>query len=269
MNISLPTVKKLFLSAPNRCSFPKCTTPLIDQAGHVLAQICHIKGEKPSAARYDSNQSETERNLFDNLILMCSVHHKVIDDDEEAYSVDRLMALKDKHNKLSDEKGKEISDEQAKEAIENAVIIHGQINAPVVISQNQLGGQTAYSITNNATPPRRIQDSAINITCNELKKYNALGIKFWIPWADSEAQVLAQDIEMVVKNSGWAIKSFEHRVENKPIYGLVIGVPHVLKDDIRILILYNWLKQCGLNPQAELIDQQDIVIRVGHNPISR
>jgi hypothetical protein len=34
------------------------------------------------------------RHGFDSLILMCGVHHKVIDDDEESYTVQRLTGLK-------------------------------------------------------------------------------------------------------------------------------------------------------------------------------
>jgi hypothetical protein len=85
---SRPTVKRLFALSGNRCAFPRCSTPLVDpQSGSIVGEVCHIKGEKPGAARYDPNQSNEERHGFDNLILLCNVHHKVADDDEAVYTV--------------------------------------------------------------------------------------------------------------------------------------------------------------------------------------
>ena len=64
------TLKKLVAVSGNRCAFPKCSTPLVDpQSGSIVGEVCHIKGEKPGAARYDSNQSNKERHGFDNLIV--------------------------------------------------------------------------------------------------------------------------------------------------------------------------------------------------------
>ena len=62
-----------------------------------MGKICHIKGARPGSARYDRDQSAVERHGFDNLMLMCGRHHDVIDDDEEAYSVERLLKMKADH----------------------------------------------------------------------------------------------------------------------------------------------------------------------------
>src|SRR5947209_5850094 len=88
---SRPTVKRLFAVSGNRCAFPKCSTPLVDAgSGSIIGEICHIKGEKPTAVRYDAAQSQEDRHGFDNLILFCGVHHKVVDDNESAYTFERL-----------------------------------------------------------------------------------------------------------------------------------------------------------------------------------
>src|SRR5690606_21983316 len=92
------TIKQLFGVSGNLCAFPKCTTPLIDpQSKSVIGEICHIQGDKPGAPRYDANQSNKDRQSFDNLILLCNVHHKIVDDDEVAYTVERLMQMKQDH----------------------------------------------------------------------------------------------------------------------------------------------------------------------------
>ncbi|MBV9174691.1 MAG: hypothetical protein JOZ81_31905 [Chloroflexi bacterium] len=90
------TIKRLFALSNNCCAFPKCTAGLVVESV-VTGEVCHIKAASPDGPRYDPSQSDEERHAFDNLLLMCPAHHKVIDDDEEAYSVDRLHALKQRH----------------------------------------------------------------------------------------------------------------------------------------------------------------------------
>jgi hypothetical protein len=63
--------------------------------GKVTGRICHIKGAKPGSARYDEDQNDKDRHGFQNLILMCPIHHDVIDADEIAYPVERLIKLKE------------------------------------------------------------------------------------------------------------------------------------------------------------------------------
>jgi len=60
----------------------------------VLVDVCHIKGEKPEAARYDVAQSDDNRRAFENLMLLCTVHHRIVDTNEARYDADRLHALK-------------------------------------------------------------------------------------------------------------------------------------------------------------------------------
>jgi hypothetical protein len=95
---SQPTIKRLFAHSGNRCAFARCTAALIE--GHtIVGEICHIKGSKPGAPRYDAQQTPAQRHGYDNLILLCSKHHTVIDHDEMAYTVERLLKMKDEHEK--------------------------------------------------------------------------------------------------------------------------------------------------------------------------
>jgi hypothetical protein len=95
---SIPTVKRLFAVASNRCAFPGCPVPLIDPAtGEVLAEICHIKGHREAAMRYDSGQTDHERHAFENLLLLCPTHHKLVDGRNASYSVQDLRKMKTEH----------------------------------------------------------------------------------------------------------------------------------------------------------------------------
>ncbi|MGA9367780.1 MAG: HNH endonuclease [Steroidobacteraceae bacterium] len=63
----------------------------------VVGEVCHIKAARPDGPRYAPDQSTTDRHGYDNLILLCRNHHKVIDDDPEAYTVERLDRMKADH----------------------------------------------------------------------------------------------------------------------------------------------------------------------------
>jgi hypothetical protein len=139
---SLPTKKRLFALSSNRCAFPRCTATLIE-GSTVVGKICHIKGARLGSARYDAQQSAAERHGFDNLILMCGRHHDVIDADEEAYTVDRLLKMKAEH----ESKATPVADDFAERAA------HLLIDQSV-LSVNQSGGITAYKIYVNSPPAR-------------------------------------------------------------------------------------------------------------------
>jgi hypothetical protein len=131
---SVPTIKRLFAHSGNRCAFPRCPAALIE-GSTVVGEICHIKGAKPGSARHDDQQSVAERHGFDNLILMCRKHHTVIDDDDEAYTVDRLLKMKADHESHAEG----IEADFAERAAQLLV------NQPVV-SVNQSGGITAHTV---------------------------------------------------------------------------------------------------------------------------
>ena len=96
VNPSPKTFNLLYARSGNRCAFPRCPTPItIEQT--LLGEVAHIRAASPNGPRYDPNQSDEQRRAYDNLILLCGVHHKVVDDDEEAYTVSRLEKMKFDH----------------------------------------------------------------------------------------------------------------------------------------------------------------------------
>lgn len=105
------TIKRLFAVSGNKCYFPDCNTPLVEKSiGTLTGEICHIKGKKKESSRYDPNQSDEERHEYDNLVLMCPLHHKIIDDDTGSYTVSRLKEIKVEHEKIHAD-GRELSNE--------------------------------------------------------------------------------------------------------------------------------------------------------------
>lgn len=93
---STKIIKRLFALSGNICAFPNCSVTLVDdESGSVIGEICHIKGRNSDSARYDPAQTDEQRNAFENLILMCPKHHKIIDDNAKIYTVVLLQQIKD------------------------------------------------------------------------------------------------------------------------------------------------------------------------------
>lgn len=141
---SQQTIKRLFAISGNVCAFPNCITPLVyEGTGKVTGRICHIKGRSPGGPRYDPEQTEDERHDFDNLLLLCSIHHDIIDSDPLSYTVELLRDMKMTHEKKHGVSSI-LSDEIANKLLATSNVTDGSI----ITSINQSGSQTAHSITN-------------------------------------------------------------------------------------------------------------------------
>ncbi|MBL9164626.1 MAG: hypothetical protein JNL18_18000 [Planctomycetaceae bacterium] len=121
------------------------------QSGSIIGEICHIKGDKSGAARYDVEQADEQRQGFDNLILLCNVHHKVVDDDEAVYTVDRLTQMKRDHE--DGHKTQPAIDATTVDNFVDVAIANSLIEGSVITSIGQTGGQVAHSITNIYSTP--------------------------------------------------------------------------------------------------------------------
>jgi hypothetical protein len=94
---TLKTVKRLFAVSSNRCAFPACPSPLVEETGTITGEIAHIRASSPNGPRHDSAQTIEERHGFANLILLCGRHHAIIDAEVKEYPVSRLEKMKYEH----------------------------------------------------------------------------------------------------------------------------------------------------------------------------
>ncbi|MDQ8432209.1 hypothetical protein Q3D33_04705 [Enterococcus faecium] len=102
MGISVKTRKLLWGKAANRCSMCDCRRELIMDETEtddysVVGEECHIVAREKDGPRGESTLSKEERDKYDNLVLMCSIHHKVIDDQPNTYTVELLKNIKLEH----------------------------------------------------------------------------------------------------------------------------------------------------------------------------
>lgn len=142
---TIATVKRLFAVSGNQCAYPGCNVPVVEATGIVTGEIAHIKASSPNGPRYDKVQTEQQRHSFDNLILLCSRHHTVVDADITNHPADLLYKFKKEH----EQKGAvEISPQTSSAAkvllanYQHIVINHnnGQVavNSPGAIQANNL-----------------------------------------------------------------------------------------------------------------------------------
>lgn len=104
MGASPKTKILLAYRSGDRCAFPECGKSLTyeDIDNDVLSNVgeaAHIAGEHENSARYDHNMTDEQTNHYHNLVFLCREHHKVIDDNETVYTVDKLKSMKHEHER--------------------------------------------------------------------------------------------------------------------------------------------------------------------------
>lgn len=102
MGVTIKSRKLLWGKAANRCSIAACRQELVMDGSEtddpsIIGEECHIIAREDEGPRGDLNFSKDQRDLYGNLILMCNIHHKVIDDQTSFYTVEKLKEIKRDH----------------------------------------------------------------------------------------------------------------------------------------------------------------------------
>jgi hypothetical protein len=104
MGILIKTHKMLWGRAANRCAFPECRLEQVMDASEtddesLVGEECHIVARERNGPRGNTPLASNSRDMYDNLILLCNVHHKLIDDQVNTYTVQVLKEMKASHEK--------------------------------------------------------------------------------------------------------------------------------------------------------------------------
>lgn len=100
MSVDSKEMKILWARAAGICSMPDCRKNLaLESEGatsqnSVVGDNCHIVAKSKKGARGKSSLPTTDRDRYSNLILLCKIHHKLIDDDEKSWPIERLYQIK-------------------------------------------------------------------------------------------------------------------------------------------------------------------------------
>jgi len=99
--VGVVTRVALWGRAGGRCNEPTCRRALtyFGEGGDLAltGETCHIRSKRPDGPRYDPNYPTELLDSYDNVLLMCGVHHKIVDTLPLEYPVEKLNKIKSEH----------------------------------------------------------------------------------------------------------------------------------------------------------------------------
>ncbi|MDB5292195.1 MAG: hypothetical protein JWL69_3436 [Phycisphaerales bacterium] len=100
MAVSTKTRILIWSRAANRCCICRSALFMNDVSTDnpsLVGDIAHIVAESPDGPRGDSPLTADQRDLYANLILLSKAHHKLVDDNHNAFAVAKLQEIKAAH----------------------------------------------------------------------------------------------------------------------------------------------------------------------------
>ncbi|CAL2105501.1 conserved hypothetical protein [Tenacibaculum sp. 190524A02b] len=95
-------IKRLFIESHNECAEPNCDNSLIGEDNiTVIGKICHIEAANKNGPRFNKKMDNDERRSYNNLILLCDEHHRIIDNPINEYKYTKEELLKWKRDHIS------------------------------------------------------------------------------------------------------------------------------------------------------------------------
>lgn len=202
--INTTTIKTLFARSGNMCAFPGCNSLIVDGAGNVIGEICHIAAQSPGGPRYDDRQTEAERHEVDNLLLLCANHHKIIDGNEAAYPVHLLKGMKAAREEFASRDFQKGDDTNAQRLLEkyNSISIAGNcghvaVASPGAIQTDNLSLQIKKGSVSIEPPKGTIGSNAPMVRYLEylIRRYNEFASKDYSRKTKFSYGALSRNIE--------------------------------------------------------------------------
>jgi len=101
-------IHKLIADSGGRCNYPGCGEKVIyeyeDGTFVKVVEFCHIIGESSKGPRGHPKLSEIMEKEPENIILLCANHHRIVDNNEDEFSVDKLKKMKENHTQWVNER---------------------------------------------------------------------------------------------------------------------------------------------------------------------
>lgn len=222
MSIELKTHKILWGKSGNKCAFPSCRKELVMDESEtddpsVIGEEAHIVGRKNDGPRGKSALTSEQRDKYENLILLCSVHHKLIDDQINTYTVEKLHEIKKAHEEWVN---KNLSIDRLKER--DDVIYAGYVDKIIELaSANEWKTWTSY-IFGSGQP--HVYESYLK-KLEKLIEY--ILARVW-PFRYPELETAFHNLKAVINDF---LKVFEEHLERP---ALIAGQNHTSTEDVMI-----------------------------------
>jgi DNA-binding HxlR family transcriptional regulator len=107
MAITEKTRKLLWGKSGNRCAMCRHELSVdrtINDDESIIGDECHIISGKKDGPRHSSVIEDDKIDSCENLILLCRIHHKQVDDQHLTYTSEILRQIKDNHEKWVSQK---------------------------------------------------------------------------------------------------------------------------------------------------------------------
>lgn len=265
------TIKRLFAASGNQCAFEGCFVPAHDASSDdVLLEICHIEGARPNSARYRESQPDEELHGFSNLMLLCGHHHNLVDSDEAAFTVERLQGIKAAHEA---DGGKEGDDDATDDVVTRLLVNHVAITIhaeDVVVSQGQLGGQTAHTIINREQQPWLLAQPVAHQLTVALQNFPSLTCKLRHVQGDPDSTGLARQLRSILEDASWVVAGAAMLGANTPSgiqFGLALPENRSMPDQLKTLV--STLHGAAIIEEPIVIPDpscKELTVIVGHRP---
>jgi hypothetical protein len=98
-------IKLLWGQSAARCNYPDCRQECVapgtghDRATARIGRNAHIVASSDNGPRGDPDFATTDRDKYENLILLCANHHDLVDGQPNTYTVDMLRQWKSDHER--------------------------------------------------------------------------------------------------------------------------------------------------------------------------
>lgn len=248
-NFSSPTVDALAKRAAFICSNPDCRAFTIapssgDAAKFIYTGVAaHISAAAAQGPRFDPSLSIDQRRAIENAIFLCGSCSIMIDKNNGIdFTSNALRRWKAEHEEwVRANLNKRAHGEMT------ALVIgpNSHIEGSVIVSQNQLGGQLAHSITNIGPQPRSIDKAAILDLVAALRDHPKESFDL-IANSDPEAISLKEQIKTALTRSEWVANQdvLDLALSKEP--GVTVRVLDKDKSQPHYLAFLNWLHAAGL-----------------------
>jgi len=91
--------KKLWGRAGSRCAICNRELTRLDRIDSIIGDEAHIRSKREAGPRHEPSYPAEKLDTYENLILLCKIHHKLVDDNEAKYKTERLVETKDRHER--------------------------------------------------------------------------------------------------------------------------------------------------------------------------
>ncbi len=101
MSIGIKVQRKLWANSGGYCENPGCHCELLPffESGKItsIEEMAHIIGQKQNGPRGDDELPLNERDVFENLVLLCPTCHAMIDKNPELFPKETIIQWKKNH----------------------------------------------------------------------------------------------------------------------------------------------------------------------------